>query len=202
MKLIVGLGNPDRRYRHTRHNVGWDVIDRLALRHGIRVNQEDGWSRVAAGTIRRHRVLLAKPQTYVNLSGTAVADLRRRHRVKLEDLLIVVDDLDLPLGRLRLRAGGTHGGHNGLHSVIDALGSTAIPRLRVGIGRPPTGVDPAEFVLTTFTDTERPIIEPALDRAADAIEAVIGEGLEAAMSQFNAKPAEASVPAMPPQISG
>jgi PTH1 family peptidyl-tRNA hydrolase len=201
MKLIVGLGNPDRRYRHTRHNVGWDVIDRLAHRHGIAVNHEDGWSLVGAGTIRRHRAVLAKPQTYVNLSGTAVADLRRRHRVKLEDLLVVVDDLDLPLGRLRLRPGGTHGGHNGLRSVIDALGSSAFPRLRVGIGQPPVGVDPAEFVLTTFTDTERASIEPALERAAEAIETVIGEGLQAAMNRFNAKPAEASLPMTPPRTS-
>ncbi len=188
MKLIIGLGNPDRRYQHTRHNVGWEVIDRLARRLGTAVDQEEGWALVGGARIGRHRVLLAKPQTYVNLSGTAVVDLRRRHRVKLEDLLIVVDDLDLSPGRLRLRAGGSHGGHNGLRSIIEALGSDAFPRLRVGIGRPPEGVDPARFVLTRFSEQERALIEPALDRAADAVEAIVREGLTAAMNRFNARP--------------
>jgi len=137
-------------------------------------------------------VLLAKPQTYVNLSGTAVADLRRRHRVKLEDLVVVVDDLDLPLGRLRLRPGGSHGGHNGLRSIVDALGSDAFSRLRVGIGRPPEGMDPAQFVLTPFTAEERATMDPALERAAEAIETVIREGLQAAMNRFNARPAAVS----------
>ncbi|TMJ03853.1 MAG: aminoacyl-tRNA hydrolase [Bacillati bacterium ANGP1] len=192
MKLIIGLGNPDRRYRHTRHNVGWEVIDRVGRRLGIAVDQDDGWATVGAGTVGRRRVLLAKPQTYVNLSGTAVADLRRRHRVKIEDLVVVVDDLDLPLGRLRLRPGGSHGGHNGLRSIIDALGSDAFPRLRVGIGRPPEGMDPAQFVLTPFTAEERATMDPALERAAEAIETVIREGLQAAMNRFNAKPAAVS----------
>jgi len=192
MKLIIGLGNPDRRYRHTRHNVGWEVIDRVGRRLGIAVDQEDGWATIGGGTVGRRRVLLAKPQTYVNLSGTAVADLRRRHRVKLEDLVVVVDDLDLPLGRLRLRPGGSHGGHNGLRSIVDALGSDAFSRLRVGIGRPPEGMDPAQFVLTPFTAEERATMDPALERAAEAIETVIREGLQAAMNRFNARPAAVS----------
>src|SRR5436309_15306680 len=107
MKLIIGLGNPDRRYRNTRHNVGWEVIDRLAHRLGIAVNQEDGWATVGGGTVARRRVVLAKPKTYVNLSGTAVADLRRGQRVKVADLLVVVDELDRPRGRSRLRPGGS-----------------------------------------------------------------------------------------------
>src|SRR2546422_10092571 len=184
MKLIIGLGNPDRRYRHTRHNVGWEVIDRVGRRLGIAVDQDDGWATVG-GTVGRRRVLLAKPQTYVNLSGTAVADLRRRHRVKIEELGVVVDDLALPLGRLRLRPGGSHGGHNGLRSIIDALGGDAVPRLRVGIGRPPGGMDPADFVLTPFTVEERATMEVALDRAAEAIETALREGLPAAMNRFN-----------------
>src|SRR5438128_9384142 len=121
MKLIIGLGNPDRRYRNTRHNVGWEVIDRLEHRLGIALNQEDGWATVGGGTVVRRRVLLAKPKTYVNLSGTAVADLRRGHRVKVADLLVVVDDLDLPLGRLRLRPGRSPGRHNGVRDILDAL---------------------------------------------------------------------------------
>jgi PTH1 family peptidyl-tRNA hydrolase len=187
MKLIVGLGNPDRRYRRTRHNVGWEVIDRTARRWGVTVGQEDGWARVGSAKIGRHRILLVKPQTYVNRSGTAVADLQRRHRVKVEDLLVIVDDLDLPPGRLRLRTGGSHGGHNGLRSIIEALGSDAFPRLRVGIGRPPEGVDPAEFVLTPFNDEEVGVMEGALDRAVDAVEVVVREGLQPAMTRFNTR---------------
>src|SRR3989449_3609172 len=163
MKLIIGLGNPDRRYRHTRHNVGWEVIDRVGRRLGIAVDPADGWATVGAGTVGRRRVLLAKPQTYVNLSGTAVADLRRRHRVKIEDLVIVVDDLDLPLGRLRLRPGGSHGGHNGLRSLIDALGSGAFPPLRGGIGRPAGGMASPPVRLTPLPAQERDTMDPAFE---------------------------------------
>ena len=186
MKLIVGLGNPGRRYRGTRHNVGWDVIARLAARAGIRVNEDEGFAEVGRGAIGTSRVLLARPYTYMNVSGEAVRDLRRRHRLRPEDILIIVDDIDLPLGRLRLRAGGSAGGHNGLKSIIDALGTTEFPRLRVGIGRPPRGVDPADFVLTRFTAEEQPMVGEALERAADAVETAVTEGLPAAMNRFNA----------------
>lgn len=187
MKLIVGLGNPDRRYRRTRHNVGWDVIDRMARRWDVTVDREDGWARVGSAKVGRHRILLAKPQTYVNRSGVAVADLLRRHRVKIEDLLVIADDLDLPLGRLRLRGGGSHGGHNGLRSIIEALGRDDLPRLRVGIGRPPSGVDPAEFVLTPFREDEDATMQVALDRTADAVETLLREGLQVAMNRFNTR---------------
>ncbi len=187
MILVVGLGNPDRRYRGTRHNIGWEVIDRLARRRGIAVEDEEGWARVGRGTLAGVRVILAKPQTYVNLSGLAVRDLSRRHHVKVADVFVIVDDLDLPLGRLRIRPKGGHGGHKGLQSVIDALGSEAFPRVRVGVGRPPEGRDPAEFVLTKFTPHERPVVDAVLDRAAEAVEVAVEHGLEAAMTQFNAK---------------
>lgn len=187
MKLIVGLGNPGRRYRGTRHNVGWDVIDRLARRWGTVVSAEDGWSLVGRATVGAQRVLLVKPQTYVNVSGVAMADLRRRHRVPVADIFLIVDDLDLPLGRIRLRARGAHGGHNGLRSVIEALGSEEFPRLRIGIGRPPQGTDAAEFVLTRVDDAERPLLDAALDRAADALETAVLEGPAAAMNRYNAR---------------
>ena len=186
MKLIVGLGNPGRRYRATRHNVGWEVIARLAARAGIRVNEDEGFAEVGRGTIGTRRVLLARPYTYVNVSGEAVRDLRRRHRLRPEDILIIVDDIDLPLGRLRLRAGGSAGGHNGLKSVIEALGTTEFPRLRVGIGRPPHGVEAADFVLTRFTEEER-MVHETLERAAEAVELAVTEGLPAAMNRVNAR---------------
>lgn len=185
MKLIVGLGNPDRRYRRTRHNVGWDVIDRIARRWGVTVDDEDGWARVGVAKVGRHRIFLAKPQTFVNRSGVAVADLLRRHRGKVGDLLVITDDLDLPLGRLRLRGAGSHGGHNGLRSIIEALGRDDFPRLRVGIGRPPADVDPADFVLTPFRKDEDDAMQAALDRAAGAVETVLREGLQVAMTRFN-----------------
>ena len=185
MKLIVGLGNPGRRYRETRHNVGWEVISRLARRARIAVDEEDGFSDVGRGAIGGTRVILARPQTYVNVSGEAVRDLRRRHRLRPQDIVVVVDDLDLPLGRLRLRASGSAGGHNGLKSIIEALGTTEFPRLRVGIGRPAEGVDPADHVLTRFTSDEQAVVDAALDRAAEAIETAIAEGIETAMNRFN-----------------
>jgi len=187
MKLIVGLGNPGRRYRGTRHNVGWEVIARLADRAGIRVNEDEGFAEVGRGMIGDRRVLLARPFTYMNVSGEAVRDLRRRHRVRPEDILIIVDDIDLPLGRLRLRAAGSAGGHNGLKSVIEALGTTGFPRLRVGIGRPPLGTDPADFVLTRFTADEAPAVQVSIERAADAVELAVTEGLNAAMNRFNTR---------------
>ncbi|HET6947925.1 MAG TPA: aminoacyl-tRNA hydrolase [bacterium] len=185
MKLIVGLGNPGRRYRQTRHNVGWEVISRLARRARIVVDEEDGFSDVGRGAIGGTRVILARPQTYVNVSGEAVRDLRRRHRLRPQDIVVVVDDLDLPLGRLRLRASGSAGGHNGLKSIIEAIGTTEFPRLRVGIGRPPEGVDPADYVLTPFTSDEQAVVDAALDRAAEAIETAVTEGIETAMNRFN-----------------
>ena len=185
MKLIVGLGNPGRRYRETRHNVGWEVISRLARRARIAVDEEDGFSDVGRGSIGGTRVILARPQTYVNVSGEAVRDLRRHHRLRPQDIVVVVDDLDLPLGRLRLRASGSAGGHNGLKSIIEALGTTEFPRLRVGIGRPAEGVDPADHVLTRFTSDEQAVVDAALDRAAEAIETAIAEGIETAMNRFN-----------------
>jgi PTH1 family peptidyl-tRNA hydrolase len=186
MRLVVGLGNPGRRYRGTRHNIGARVVEALARRHGVAL-REEGWAQVGTLTLGKVRVLLARPQTYVNVSGTAVADLRRRHRVPLSNLLVVYDDLDLPLGQIRLRAGGGHGGHNGMRSIIDALGEQGFPRLRLGIGRPPAGVDPADYVLGRFDPAEAALVDAAVERAADAVEVFVLEGIERAMSAFNVR---------------
>lgn len=187
MKLIVGLGNPGSRYRGTRHNVGWEVLERLARKHDIAIEEDTGWAEVGRGEIGPHRVALARPMTYVNASGTAVADLKRRYRIKAADVFLIVDDLDLPLGRLRLRPKGTAGGHNGLRSVIEALGTDGFPRMRVGIGRPPGETDAADHVLARFSGEERQMLNDALDRAVEALEVAIVEGVDVSMNRFNAK---------------
>lgn len=183
--MVVGLGNPGRRYRGTRHNIGHEVLDLVAQRHRVAIDTDDGWAEIGSGTIGGQRVILARPGTYVNVSGEAVVDLRRRHRVALEHLLVVFDDLDLPLGAVRLRPMGSHGGHNGLRSIIEALGTTGFPRMRVGIGRPPVGVDPADFVLERPTRAERAQLDAAIERAAEGVTLWITDGIEAAMRYCN-----------------
>jgi len=185
MRLIVGLGNPGRRYRGTRHNIGREVLDLLARQHRTAIETDDGWSEIGRGAIEGRRVLLARPETYVNVSGTAVADLRRRHRIAPADLLVIVDDLDLPVGTLRVREKGSHGGHNGLRSIIDALGTTDFPRVRLGVGRPPAGVDPADYVLQRPSSDERAILDEAVHRAAEGVALWVTEGVQAAMRYCN-----------------
>jgi PTH1 family peptidyl-tRNA hydrolase len=187
MRLVIGLGNPGRRYRGSRHNIGWEVLDRLGRAHDISIGSDDGWAEVGRGTIGGRRVILARPQTYVNVSGVAVADLRRRHRVALEDLLVIVDDLDLPVGTVRMRTQGSHGGHNGLRSIIDALGTSVFPRMRIGAGRPPAGVDAADYVLERPGAEERSLLDEAVARAAHAAELWITQGPEVAMRHANVK---------------
>src|SRR5579864_1729021 len=186
MIAIVGLGNPGRRYRGTRHNLGRDVVERVAAKLGVRL-ADDGWARAARAQFGRARVLLVAPETYMNVSGQAVADVARRRRVRPEGLLVVHDDLDLPLGRLRLRPGNGAGGHNGVRSVIEHLGTKGFPRLRIGIGRPPDGVEAETFVLERFTPDERTVIDEAIERAANAALAVVSDGLEAAMNRVNTR---------------
>lgn len=185
MRLIVGVGNPGRRYRRTRHNAGWEVLEAIAGTHGISVDTEDGWAQVGRGAIGGRRVMLARPETYVNVSGTAVADLRRRHRVPLERLIVIVDDLDLPVGTVRVREKGSHGGHNGLRSIIEALGTTAFARVRVGIGRPPAGEDPAEYVLQRPAAEESVLLDEAVALAAEGVMLWVTDGIDAAMRRCN-----------------
>jgi PTH1 family peptidyl-tRNA hydrolase len=190
MRIIVGLGNPGRRYRGTRHNLGWEVLDRLAAAHDIDIDEDAGFADVGAGTIGRERVLLVRPQTYMNVSGVAVAQVRGRHRVAHAHLLVVYDDLDLPLGVLRFREQGSAGGHNGLRSVIEELNTTAFPRLRIGIGRPPSGVDPAEHVLERPSASERAHLDAAVEAAAEGARLWVVDGPQAAMRHCNATPTQ------------
>jgi len=184
MLLIVGLGNPGRRYRGTRHNVGHEVVQYLAGRFDVRL-EDDGWARSARARVDGATVILAVPETYMNVSGQAVRDLLRRRRRHPDDLLIVHDDLDLPLGHLRLRPGNGAGGHNGLRSIMAELGTGMFPRLRIGIGRPPAGVDPTEFVLERFASEERRVIDDTVSRAAEAAVVTATEGLAVAMNRYN-----------------
>ncbi|MGC8836974.1 MAG: aminoacyl-tRNA hydrolase [Anaerolineae bacterium] len=186
-RLLVGLGNPGPEYARNRHNVGFMCLDRLAERHGISLWRRKHHALVAEGQIRGHLVVLAKPQTFMNLSGQAVRPLVRHYGVALEDLLVVHDDLDLELGVLRLRRQGSSGGHKGVQHIIDTLGTREFPRLRIGIGRPTQG-DPVEYVLSDFTLDESIAMDRALDRAVEAIVAWLELGIEAAMNAFNAAP--------------
>lgn len=183
--LLVGLGNPGVRYARNRHNIGFRCLQRLAARHGLEFARKQKNARVAQGTILGQPVLLALPQTYMNESGRSVGPLVQFYKVPLDHLLVVYDDLDLPLGVLRLRPDGGSGGHRGMQSVIQHLGTNAFPRLRLGIGRPPGGKDPADYVLEDFRPEEEPVVEGMLDRAVAAIECWLTEGLEKAMSLYN-----------------
>ena len=189
MKLVAGLGNPGRQYQGTRHNVGFEVIDLLATRHGLGFDVAPADALQAKWRTGGDVVLLVKPLTFMNLSGPAVAGLARYYRVALPDLLIVSDDVNLPLGRLRLRSGGTEGGHNGLRSVAEALGTVEYPRLRVGVGRGDTRRDLADHVLARFDRDEQAGIDEAIARAADAVEAWTVQDFETVMSTYN-RPAD------------
>lgn len=186
MKLVVGLGNPGRAYTGTRHNIGFEVLDEVARRVGAEYRRS--WrfpADLAEVTLAGERVLLVKPRTYMNRSGEAVAPLVRKKGVALANLLVVVDDVELECGRLRLRAGGSAGGHNGLKSLVERLGSEAFPRVRVGVGRLAAGGDLVQHVLGRFAPVEQPVMRAAVERAADAVDAVLSGGLERAQNKFN-----------------
>lgn len=184
--LIVGLGNPGDEYAAHRHNIGFRVVEALARAHGLRFSRRRGTKAyVATGQIRGRPVLLAKPQTFMNRSGQAVGRLCREYQVAPDHLLVVYDDLDLPLGRLRLRPEGGSGGHKGMRSIIEALGTQLFARLRVGIDRPPPGVDPADHVLRPFAEEEKALVAEAVTRAVASIESWCVEGILAAMDTFN-----------------
>jgi len=183
--LIVGLGNPAPRYATTRHNAGFFVLDELADRIGASFKAHKGGADMAEGRLAGRPVLLAKPRSYMNLSGGPVAQVSRFFKIELPRIVVVHDELDLPYGVIRLKRGGGEGGHNGLKSVTASLGSRDYARVRFGIGRPPGQQDPAEYVLREFSAAERKEIGYLIDRAADAAEAVLELGLEAAQNAFH-----------------
>lgn len=183
--LIVGLGNPGRKYAGNRHNVGFRCVDHLASAHDLSFNRRQRQASVALGPILRRSVVLAKPRTYMNKSGHPVASLARFYRVPLDRLLVVYDDLDLPLGTTRIRPAGGSGGHRGMKSVIKQLGNQGFPRLRIGIGRPPGRMDPADYVLQDFSKDEETLLNRTLEQASSAIETWLAEGVDEAMSYYN-----------------
>jgi PTH1 family peptidyl-tRNA hydrolase len=185
--LIVGLGNPGQAYAETRHNAGFWVVEALAAGAGLKFRRH-GEAAMTQGQVAGHAVTLAKPQTYVNRSGPVVAALIDDLALNLGDVIVVHDDLDLDPGRLRVKSRGGPGGHNGVLSIIGALGSDRFARLKIGVGRPPAGVDPADYVLSPVPRDERPVFEEAVRHAVEAVECWITEGVMAAMNRFNVKP--------------
>ena len=185
MKIIVGLGNPGQRYRNTRHNVGFRVVERLAGRLGSDFTREKYGGLVAEAVHRGHRLLLLKPLTYMNESGRCVARAVRYRAAAPDELLVVVDDVNLPLGKLRLRPQGSPGGHNGLKSIAQHLGGQGFPRLRLGVGRQGVGPGLTDHVLGSFAAEERPQVADMVNRAVEAVVRVLADGVEQAMNDFN-----------------
>ena len=183
--LIIGLGNRGREYRLNRHNIGFMLVDRLAERLGVTFSRLEGKALVTKGDYQDQRLVLAKPQTYMNLSGQSAGALLRFYKVPLEHLLVAYDDVDLPFGMLRLRSSGGSAGQKGMRSIIDRLGSQEFPRLRLGIGRPPGRMDAAAYVLQDFTRHEAEILPQILDRAVEAVLTFVSEGIIAAMNSYN-----------------
>lgn len=186
MKVIVGLGNPGREYEETRHNAGFMVVERLAKAWGITAKQESRFEcLLGEGRHGAEKVLLVEPLTYMNLSGRAVQKVLAFYKLTADDMLVVYDDFALPLGTLRVRISGSAGGHNGITSLIQCLGTQSFPRLRVGVGPLPPGASTTNFVLGKFSAAERPLLAEALSNAEEAIELALRQGYTEAMQRFN-----------------
>jgi PTH1 family peptidyl-tRNA hydrolase len=183
--LLIGLGNPGREYQTNRHNFGFMLIDRLAVRLNARGLKVQSKAIVTSGIYQEHKIILAKPQTYMNLSGQSIQGLANFYKLPLENLLVAHDDLDIPFGTIRMRPGGGPGGQKGVASTIAQLGTKDFARLRLGIGRPPGRMDPAAYVLQNFSRDETKILSEVLDRAADAALEFVTHGLDKAMSKYN-----------------
>ena len=188
MFIIAGLGNPDEKYQGTRHNVGFDVVDRLAEKYQIAVDTKKHRALIGKGVIEGQKVLLAKPQTYMNLSGESIRSLVEYYKIDPEEeLLVIYDDISLEVGQLRIRRKGSAGGHNGIKNIIAHLGTQQFSRIRIGVGEKPAGWDLADYVLGRFPAEEEPTIRTALEQTVKACETILTDSVEAAMNQFNGK---------------
>lgn len=191
MKLIVGLGNPGIEYQFTPHNMGFLAVDRIAEQCGVRVNNRHCRAQTARTRLAGHEVVLAKPETYMNLSGTSVVELVREYEAKPEaDLVLLYDELDLPFGTMRVRPRGRSAGHNGVESVIAALGTQDITRVRMGVAPDHPVGDGARYVLSQFKKSQLVVVDQVLDQAAEAVKVILAESVQAAMNRFNRKPEE------------
>lgn len=188
MKLVVGLGNPGKKYEGTRHNLGFRIIDRIARANQVAIKKKRCDALVGEWLNDGERVLLAKPQGFMNRSGESVQALLAHFRSTTEDLIVIYDDLDLAFGRIRIRPTGGAGGHRGVFSIMESLGEAGFYRVRVGIGRPPIGVDPLDFVLEDFTLPELDQLDEVVSRAAQAVTSLLREGAQRAMEQYNRAP--------------
>ena len=187
MFIIVGLGNPEQKYAGTRHNIGFSAVTVLADENRISIDTKKHKALIGKGVVGGQKVLLAEPQTYMNLSGESVRELVDYYKIDPEEELIVIyDDINLPPGKLRIRPKGSAGGHNGIKNIIAHLGSDRFPRIRIGVGEKPRGWDLVDYVLGRFPAGEEPVIREALAKAANACEVIMNEGVDAAMNQFNA----------------
>jgi len=186
-QLIVGMGNPGEEYRLTRHNVGFMVVDRLARRHGILLDKRHCESIFGLGMVKGRPVVLAKPMTFMNLSGTAVKDLASFLKLDTKEILVIHDDMDLIFGKIRIKQKGGDGGHNGVKSLIEAFGSGAFVRVRVGIGRPQTRQEAKAYVLGGFDTNQERLLDDVIDMAQDAVDTVLFKGLSEAMNRFHGK---------------
>ena len=187
MKIIVGLGNPGRKYERTRHNAGFMALDELAQNLHCDVAQDKYHALIGKARIDSEAAVLAKPQTYMNDSGRAVAAILRETYATVSDLMVIHDELDLPLGTVRMKIGGGHGGHNGLRSLIEFLGSPDFIRIRIGIGRPALNMDPADYVLSPFLAEEHPAVSEAVAKAAEAVRLIVADGFTRAMNIVHQK---------------
>lgn len=185
MYVVVGLGNPGKQYDKTRHNVGFDVIDILAEEYGISVSKIKHKALIGEGRVGSEKVLLVKPQTYMNLSGETLIDIYNYYKVDMENIIVIYDDIDLDVGKIRIRKKGSGGTHNGMRSITKCLGSTDFPRVRVGVSKPRPGQDLADFVLSRFRKEEADDVQLGLEKAAKSVDVMIRENIDLAMNKYN-----------------
>lgn len=183
--VVVGLGNPGKQYEQTKHNVGFLVIDKLAEKYQIPMTKFQYKAFVGSGTIKNKKVFLVKPQTFMNLSGESVREIVNFYKVPQERFVVIYDDTSLPMGQIRLREKGSHGGHNGIRNIIQLMGTDVFGRIKVGIGEKPNGWDLADYVLAKFEQNDLPLMENGMDKATEAVEWILSRGMQDAMNRMN-----------------
>lgn len=185
MYIIVGLGNPGQKYDKTRHNVGFDAIDLISEKHVIKVDKLKHRALIGQGRIGGEKVLLVKPQTYMNLSGESLASIVNYYDADIEKVIVIYDDIDLDVGKLRIRKKGSSGSHNGMRSIVKCLGSTDFPRIRIGVSKPEKNMDLADFVLSRFSKEDRVFVDESIDRVVKTVEEIMNTDLDRAMNMYN-----------------